>query len=149
MASRTDEVQASVHTQVDLLRPARLLLLEHVALMLVVQELNDGLPRVAVVHVITEARGVDDGQANLEELLLQLCLGDLDLDGLVDLLGVTATVIGVVLDGGGEEGVDEGGLAQAGLARNHDGEGGAALGHDLMALVGELKNVRSAHRCCY
>jgi hypothetical protein len=31
---------------------------------------------------------------------------------------VSALVIGVVLDGGGEEGVDEGGLAQARLASN-------------------------------
>lgn len=54
----------------------------------------------------------------LEELLLQLGLGDLDLDGLVDLLLVAALVVCIVLDGGGEEGVDEGGLAQARLASN-------------------------------
>lgn len=54
----------------------------------------------------------------LKELLLQLGLGDLDLDGLVDLLLVAALVVRIVLDGGGEEGVDEGGLAQARLASN-------------------------------
>jgi hypothetical protein len=54
----------------------------------------------------------------LEELLLQLSFGDLDLDGLVDLLLVPALVVGVVLDGGGEERVDEGRLAQPGLASN-------------------------------
>lgn len=138
VASRTDEVQASVHAEINLLRSARLLLLQHVALMLVVQKLNDGLPAVPVVHVVTEAGGVDDSQSDLEELLLQLGLGDLDLDGLVDLLGVAAAMIGVVLDRGGEEGVDEGRLAQAGLACHHDGEGGAALGNNLVALVGEL-----------
>jgi hypothetical protein len=52
----------------------------------------------------------------LEELFLQLSLGDLDLDRLVDLLLVPALVVGVVLDGGGEERVDEGGLAQSRLA---------------------------------
>jgi hypothetical protein len=31
---------------------------------------------------------------------------------------VAALVVGVVLDGGGEEGVDEGGLAESGLASN-------------------------------
>jgi hypothetical protein len=61
----------------------------------------------------------------LEKLLLKLGLGDLDLDGLVDLLRVTAAVVGVVLDGGGEEGVDE-------------GEGGTALRNDLVTLVGQL-----------
>ena len=54
----------------------------------------------------------------LEELLLQLGLGDLDLDRLVDLLLVAALVVGVVLDGGREQRVDEGRLAQPGLARN-------------------------------
>ena len=77
----------------------------------------------------------------LEELLLQLGLGDLDLDGLVDLLRVTAAVIGVVLDGGGEEGVDEGGLAQARLAGNHDSESGTALRNNLVTLVGQLHAV--------
>lgn len=54
----------------------------------------------------------------LEKLLLELGLGDLDFDSLVDLLLVAALVVGIVLDGGGEEGVDEGRLAQAGLASN-------------------------------
>ena len=54
----------------------------------------------------------------LEELLLELGLGDLNLDRLVDLLLVPALVIGVVLDGRGEEGVDEGRLAQTRLASN-------------------------------
>lgn len=54
----------------------------------------------------------------LEELLLQLSLGDLDLNGLVDLLLVPAFVIRVVLDRGGEERVNEGRLAQSGLASN-------------------------------
>lgn len=60
------------------------------------------------------------GRGTLEELLLELGLGDLDLDGLVDLLLVTALVVGIVLDGGGEEGVDEGSLSEARLASNLD-----------------------------
>jgi hypothetical protein len=32
--------------------------------MLVVEKLDDGLPRVAVVDIVTEARGVDDGKAD-------------------------------------------------------------------------------------
>jgi hypothetical protein len=46
-----------------------------------------------------------------EKLLLQLSLGDLNLDSPVNLLLVTALVVGVVLDGGGEQGVDEGRLS--------------------------------------
>lgn len=52
----------------------------------------------------------------LEELLLQLGLCDLDLDGLVNLLLVTALVIGIVFDGSGEQSVDEGSLAKTRLA---------------------------------
>ena len=134
----SNEVETCMHPQIDLLGPARLLLLQHVALVLVIEELNDGLPAVPVVHVVAKARRIDDGQSDLEELLLELCLGDLDLDGLIDLLGVAATVVGVVLDGGAEESVDEGGLAQAGFACHHDGKGSAAFGDDFVALIGEL-----------
>ena len=86
----------------------------------------------------------------LEELLLELGLGDLNLDGLVHLLVVSSFVVGVVLDGGGEEGVDEGGLAQARLAGNHDSESGTALRNNLVALVGQLYAVsiwRGAGNC--
>jgi hypothetical protein len=48
----------------------------------------------------------------LEELLLELGLGDFDLDRLVHLLVVSSLVVGVVLDRGGEEGVDEGRLSE-------------------------------------
>lgn len=52
----------------------------------------------------------------LEELLLQLGLGDLDLDRLVHLLLVAPLVVGIVLDRGREQGVDESCLAQTRLA---------------------------------
>lgn len=52
----------------------------------------------------------------LEELLLQFSLGDFNLDRLVDLLGMAALVVGVVLDGGRKEGVDEGRLSATRLA---------------------------------
>jgi hypothetical protein len=116
VAGGADEVQAGVDAEVDLVGTARLLFLQHVRLVLVVEELDDGLPRVAVVHVVAEAGGVDDRQADLEELLLKLGLCDLNLDRLVHLLVVASLVVGVVLDGGGEEGVDEGRLAEARLA---------------------------------
>lgn len=60
----SDEVQASVDTEIDLVATARLLLLQHVRLMLVVQELDDGLPRIAVVDIVAETGGVNNSQAN-------------------------------------------------------------------------------------
>lgn len=138
VASGSDEVQAGVDTEINLVAAAGLLFLQHVGLMLVIQELDNGLPRVAVVDVVTEARGINHGEADyalsvtestgrteapqltLEELLLQLGLGDLNLNSLVNLLGMAALVVGIVLDGGGEQGVDEGCLSQARLASNLD-----------------------------
>lgn len=64
MSGRADEVQASVHTEIDLVLAARLLLLKHVGLMLVVEELNDRHPRVAVVDIVTKAGGINDGQSD-------------------------------------------------------------------------------------
>ena len=54
----------------------------------------------------------------LEELFLEFGLGDLDLDGFVNLLLVSTLVVGIVLDGGGEKRVDEGSLAQTGFTSN-------------------------------
>jgi len=54
----------------------------------------------------------------LEELLLQFGLGDLNLDGLVNLLLVPALVVGIVLDGGGEQRVDECSFAEPRFASN-------------------------------
>lgn len=56
----------------------------------------------------------------LEEFLLELSLGDLDLNSLVDLLGVALFVVCIVLDCGRKECVDERGLSQARFASNLD-----------------------------
>lgn len=54
----------------------------------------------------------------LEELLFEFGLGDLNLDGLVNLLLVATLVVCVVLDCGREESVDKGRLAETRLASN-------------------------------
>ena len=97
----------------------------------------------------------------LEELLLQLSLGDFDLNSLVHLLLVALLVVGIVLDGGGEQCVDEGCLSQSRLASDldskmlanssehenkysvssyHDREASTTLGNNLVSLVGEIGN---------
>lgn len=75
----------------------------------------------------------------LKELLLELGLRNLNLHRLVNLLGVSAAVVGVVLDGRAEQGVDEGRLAKSRLACDHYRKGCAAFGDDLVALVRELQ----------
>lgn len=64
VASGTDEVETGVHTQIDLVRTAGLLLLKHVGLVLVIQELDDGLPRVTVVDIVAKSRGINDRQTD-------------------------------------------------------------------------------------
>jgi len=64
VSSGANEVQASMDSEINLVCTARLLLLQHVRLMLVVQEFDDGLPRVAVVDVVAEAGGINDSETN-------------------------------------------------------------------------------------
>ena len=53
-----------------------------------------------------------------EEFLFQLGFRDLNFNCLVHLLRVSALMVCIVLDRGGEEGIDEGRLSQSRLARN-------------------------------
>jgi hypothetical protein len=61
--------------------------------MLVVNEVDDGRPRVAVIDIVTKTWRVDDGELDLELFLLELSLDDLDLRELVELLVVASVVI--------------------------------------------------------
>ena len=69
MAGWSDEVKAGMNTEVDPVRSTRLLFLQHVRFMLIVQEFYDWHPRVAVVDVVAEARSVNDGQADCPTML--------------------------------------------------------------------------------
>jgi hypothetical protein len=60
----SDEIQACMDTHVNLVGSAGLLLLKHVRLMLVVQEFDDRLPRITVVHVVSKAGGINNGEAD-------------------------------------------------------------------------------------
>lgn len=114
------EVETSMHPQVGLLAPLGLLLLPHIRLMLVINELNNGRPRVTVVDVVSKSRGVNDGELDFELLLLKLGLDDFDLGELVELLMVTPVVVFGGRKFGGEEGVDEGGFSETRLACSHE-----------------------------
>ena len=67
MARRSDEVQAGVDSHVDLILPMWLLLLQHVRLVLIIEELDNRLPRITVVDVVSKSRRIDDGQADWRE----------------------------------------------------------------------------------
>lgn len=158
-----------MYTEIDFVHTAGLLLLKHIALMLIVQELDNWHPRVAVVDIVAETWSVDHGKTDcekvncclslhrlstrtLEELLLQLCLRDFDLNRLVNLLGMSALVIGVILNCGREECVDLRGvsfaarekvlrrtdkccLSKSRFTSNHNSERCSSFGDDLVTLI--------------
>lgn len=72
-----------MHTKVGLLLVLGLLLLTHIRLVLVVDELDYRGPGIAVVDVVAKAGGVDYGELDLELLLLELCLDDFNRGQLV------------------------------------------------------------------
>ena len=98
--------------EVGLLPTLGLLFLSHVGLVLVIDEIDDWGPRVTVVDIVSESGGVNDGELDFELLLLKLRLDDLDLGKFVELLVVTPRVVLGRRQLGGEERVDESGLAE-------------------------------------
>ena len=64
VTSGPDEIKTGVDTEVNLILSARLLLLEHVGFMLVIEKLNNGHPRVPVVDVVPKAGGINDSKTN-------------------------------------------------------------------------------------
>ena len=93
MSGGTNEVQARVHAQVRLLHALRLLLLDHIRLVLVINEIDDGCPGITVVDVVAEAGRVDNRELHLELLLLKLSLDDFNLSQIIKLLVVPARVV--------------------------------------------------------
>ena len=139
MTGRADKVQGCVNAHIQLLASIGLLLLAHVALVLVIDKVDDGGPRVLVVDIVSKPRGVDHGELDPELLLLEFGFDDIDLGVLVlELLGVSVVVVAGRCELGSKEGVYQGSLAQARLAHDHQGEVRPALCDDAMALVGQI-----------
>lgn len=79
--------------QIAFLASLRLLLLSHVNLMLVINEVDNGCPRVPVIDVISEPGGIDDGELDFERFLLELGFYYLDFSEFVELFDMTAAVV--------------------------------------------------------
>jgi hypothetical protein len=92
-ARGADKVETGVHTEVLLVGTERLLLLAHVALVLVVDKVDNGGPRVAVVDIVAKAGCVNNSELNVEATLLEVGLEDLDLGRLVELLGKAGVLV--------------------------------------------------------
>ena len=64
MTSGADEIKASMNTEINLLGSSRLLLLEHIRLVLIVEEFDDRLPGVPIVHIVAKTWGINNRQAD-------------------------------------------------------------------------------------
>lgn len=73
VSSGGDEVQARVDAVVDHLFAVDALLLFEERVVAGFDGLEDGLPGVLVVDVVAESGSVDDGQAELDAVLLDVC----------------------------------------------------------------------------
>jgi len=93
MPSGPDEVETSMNPEVNLLIALGLLLLAHICLVLVINEIDDWRPGIPVVDIVTKPGGVDDGKFDLELLFFKLSLDDFDFSELVELFVVPSAVI--------------------------------------------------------
>ncbi len=115
VASGLDEVDTSVDTVVDNVAAVNLVLSLEVGVETLLDVLDNRAPRVVVVDKITEARGIDDAQAETDTVLLDVGAGGLDRHGLRDNVGIGTGALLRGVEGGVEQGVDKGRLSEAGF----------------------------------
>ena len=135
MAGRADEVETAVDARVlNVPLTLRGQLLAQVGAVLVLDVLDDGVPAAVIVDQVAVAGGVDDVQAETYAVLLNDVGDGVDLGSAADGLVGGEAALGVD-EVGGEDGVDQGGLAETGLACR------------LSALVGLGLGGRDGHGC--
>ena len=116
MARRSNKVQTAVDPGVlDVPLALCRQLLPQIRGVLVLDVLDDGVPAAVVVDEVAVARGVDDVEAEAHAILFDRVGDGVDLSGAADGLvgGEAAFAVDEVR---GKDGVDEGGLAETGLA---------------------------------
>lgn len=92
MAKRRDKVEAAVYSVVDDVSAIQSTLVSEESLELLVAVLNDGLEAVGVVDGVTESRGVDNGQSQLDASLFDFNGGGVQFNGLMCFLCLTVIV---------------------------------------------------------
>lgn len=116
MARRLDEEEAAVDAGVlDVALTLGSELLAEVGRVLVLDVLDNGIPAAVVVDHVAVAGGVDNVEAKADAILLDDVGNGLNLGGGADGLVGLEAALGVD-EVGSEDGVDEGRLAETGLA---------------------------------
>lgn len=115
VAGGLDEVDTRVHSVVHNVHPVDLVLGVQVGVESLLDVLDDGSPRVIVIHKVAKARRVDHRQTQAHPVLLNIRADGLYADGLGrEVKGRLLALPGWV-QRGVEQGVDEGRFAEAGF----------------------------------
>jgi len=115
MASGVNEVQAAVNSGVlDVAFSLRSKLLAQVGRVLVLDVFDDGVPATVIVNEITEARSINNVQAQTDAILFNDVSDGVDLGRAANRLGRRQTSFGIY-EMGCEDGVDEGRFSEPGL----------------------------------
>lgn len=115
VASGLDEEDAGMDAVVDNVHAVNLVLSVEVRVEALLNVLDNGAPRLVVVHKVTEAGRVDDGQAQANARLLDVGADGLDLDSLRNDVERRALLLLGGVEGRVEEGVDKSRLSEAGF----------------------------------
>lgn len=113
VTGRLNKVNAGVDSVVDDVAAVNLIFGLQVGIETLLDVLNDGAPRIVVVHKITETGGVNNAQTQTDTILLDISAGRLDRDGLGDDIGIGARALLGRIERGVEQGVDESRLSEA------------------------------------
>jgi hypothetical protein len=112
MASGLDKENASVDSVVNDIHTVDLVLGIEVGIVTLLNVVDNGTPGLVVIDKVTKAGGINNGQAETDTSLLNVGADGLDSDGLGnDVKAGSLALLGRV-QGGVEEGIDKGGLAQ-------------------------------------
>lgn len=116
VASWLNEVDTRMHTVVDNVHTVDLVLGFEVGIKSLLNILDDGTPRIIVVDEVSEAWCINDCQSESDAVLFNVCADRLDGDRLRDDVETGSFALARRVEGGVEESVDEGRLAEAGFA---------------------------------
>lgn len=116
VASGLDEENTGVNSVVDNVHAVDLVLGIEVRVESLLNVVDNGAPRLIVVHKVTETGGVDNGEAKTDTSLLNVGADGLNGDGLGNDVKARALALLGRVERGVEEGVNQSRLAQARLA---------------------------------
>jgi hypothetical protein len=139
MAGSTNEVQASMYSHIKLVTSVRLLFLSHKALVLIIDKVDNGSPRVFIVDIVAKARCINNIKFHSELLLLKFSFDDIDFSILVfDLFAVAIRIVAPLSEFSCEQSIDECSFSQTRLSYDHYSEMCTSLGYYLVLLIGKV-----------